>query len=51
MAELDGKREGTEETNKPKLVMGVPHLRGDLIALGRLIKDKVPQQRQLRAHR
>ena len=36
MSKLDGKWEGTEEVNKPKLVIEVPCLRVDLIACGRL---------------
>ena len=38
LVELDGKWEGVEEVNKPKLVVGVPRLRGALLALGRLKK-------------
>ena len=49
VSELDGKWEGVEEVNKPMLVIGIPCLRVDLIALGTLTKDKVPLRRQLRA--
>ena len=47
---LDIKWEGIEEANKSKLVVGVPCLKGDLIALGRLTKDQVPPQSQLRGY-
>ena len=51
MLRLDGKWEGMEEVNKPKLLIGVPCLRGDILALGRLIKYQLTPQRQLRAQR
>ena len=41
MAKIDGKWEGMEEVNKPKLVIGVPRLRLDLLALGIFTKNKV----------
>ena len=44
MSELDGKREGMEEVNKTKLVMGVPRLRGYLLALGRLKNTNYPHE-------
>ena len=34
MDELDGKWEGMKEVNKPKLVTGAPHMRGDLLGWG-----------------
>ena len=49
MAELDVKWEGMEELNQPNLVIGVPCLRGYLLALGRPTKEKVPPCIQLRA--
>ena len=33
-----------EELNKSKLVIGVPRLEVELIAIGRLTKEKVPQE-------
>ena len=36
MAEVEGKWERIEEAEKPTLVMGFPHLKCDLLALGRL---------------
>ena len=48
MAELDEKWEGMEEENKPKSVIEVPHLRGELLALGRLTKCQAPPGRKLR---
>ena len=44
MSELYGKWEGVEELNKSKLVIGVPRLEVELIAIGRLTKEKVPQE-------
>ena len=38
MAKLYGKWEAMEEVNKPNLVIGVPRLRGYLIAPGRAKK-------------
>ena len=38
MAKLDGKWEDMEEVNKPNLVIGIPRLRGYLLATGRLKK-------------
>ena len=51
MAELDGKWEGMEEVNNPNLVMGVPRMIGDLLALGRPTKDKVTPRRKLIVHK
>ena len=51
MAEVEGKWERIEYADKPTLVMGVPPLEFDLIALGRLTEDQTPPQRQLRAQR
>ena len=42
MAELDGKWEGTEEVNKPKLVIGFLCLRGEILVMGGLKNYKVP---------
>ena len=39
---LYGKWEGMEEVNKPNIVIGVPHLRGYLLAHGRSKKEKAP---------
>ena len=36
-----------EEADKPTLVMGVPRLKFDLLALGRLTEDQTPLRRQL----
>ena len=41
MSKLDGKWEGMEELNKPNLANWCSALRGDLLALGRLTKEKV----------
>ena len=49
MAKFDRKWEGTEKVIKPKMVIGVPRLGGDLLALGMLTKDNEPPQRKLRA--
>ena len=38
MSKLDGKWEDMKEVNKPNLVIGVPRLRGYLLAPGRLKK-------------
>ena len=40
-----------EEVNKPNMVIGVPRLRGYLLALGSLNKEKVTQQRKLTVQR
>ena len=45
MAKLYGKLEGMEEVNKPNLVIGVPCLRGYLLAPGRVKKEKVTLKR------
>ena len=41
MEKLYGKWEGMAEVNKPNMVIGVPRLRGYLLALGSLKKEKV----------
>ena len=51
IATLDGKWGGAEEVNKPNLVIGVPRLRGYLLVLGRLTKEKVPSVTQLTVQR
>ena len=51
MAKLQGKWEWMEEVNKPKLAIGVPGLKEDLIELGRLTKEKVLLLRQIRVQR
>ena len=45
MAKLYGKWEGMKEVNKPNIVIGVPRLRGYLLAPGRSKKEKVTLQR------
>ena len=40
-----------KEAYKPILVMKVPPLKFDLLALGRLTEDQTPQLRQLRSQR
>ena len=37
--------------DKPTLGMGVPHLKFDFLALGRLTENQKPPRIQLRAHR
>ena len=51
MAKLYGKWEGMEEVNKTNLAIGVPSLKGCLLALGRLKVEKITLQRQLKLHR
>ena len=51
METLYGKWEGMEEVNKPNLVIGVPHMRGYIIAIGRFRKDKVTPRRKLTVQR
>ena len=51
MAEVEGKWEMLEEAEKPTLVMGVTHLKFDLLALGKLTEDQAPPRRQLRDQR
>ena len=45
MDKLYGKWEGMEEVNKPNVVIVVPRLRGQLLAPGRLKKEKVTLRR------
>ena len=42
MAKVEGKLEGVDEVEKPKLVMGVPQLKLYLLILGRLTEDQSP---------
>ena len=48
---LDGKWEGLEEFNKPRLAIGVTRLRGDFLAMGSFKKDQLLLQRKLIAQR
>ena len=47
MEKLYVKWEGMEEVNKPNMVIVVPSLRGYLLALGSLKKEKVSLRKQL----
>ena len=51
MAKIYGKWEGMGKIDKPNLVIGVPSLRGYLLELGRLTKDRLPPKRQLTMQR
>ena len=51
MDKLYGKWEGMEEVNKPNMVIVVPRLRGYLLALGSLKKEKVSLIKQLTVQR
>ena len=51
MAKLYGKWEGIEEVIKINIVIGVPCLRGYLLAPGRLKKGKVTPRRNLTVQR
>ena len=44
---MEEKWEGIEESDKAKLVMGVPQLKLDLLTLGRLTEDKPTLRIQL----
>ena len=44
---MEEKWEGIEESEKTKLVMGVPQLKLDLLTLGRLTEDKPTLRIQL----
>ena len=48
MSEVEGKWERMEEADKPILVMGVPRLEFDLLALVRISEYQTPLRRQLR---
>ena len=48
MADMEGKWYGLEESEKPKLVKGVPRLGNNLEALGRLTKVSKPTKGQIR---
>ena len=51
MVNVEGRWEGMEEADKPKLVMVVMLLKLDLFALGRITEDQALLQIQLRAQR
>ena len=51
MDKLYGKWEGMAEVNKPNMVIVVPRLRGYLLALGILKKEKVSLRKQLTVQR
>ena len=51
MEEVEGGWEGIEEADQPILVMGVPHMKYDLLSLRRLTEDLTPSRRQLMLQR
>ena len=51
MDKLYVKWEGMEEVNKPNMVIVVPRLRGYLLALGSLKKEKASLRKQLTVQR
>ena len=51
MEKMEGKWEVIEDADKPIMVMGVPRLKFDLLALGRLTEYQAPPRRQLRVQR
>ena len=51
MEEVEGEWERIKEADKPTLVMGVPHLKFDLLVMGILNEDQTPLRRQLRVQR
>ena len=51
LAELEGKWDSAEEVNKPRLLKGVPHMRDDIVALGKLTEAENPPRIQLREGR
>ena len=51
ISELERKRDGVEKVNKLRLLKGVPHMRDDIVALGKLKEAEKPPRRNLRVGR